>query len=83
MAVALGLTACGNAASNSATPTPSPSPYVATDSGFSAVFPATPARSTQNINQTGVATTMTLYLATTNTEQVAVGYEQLPDHRSK
>ena len=78
MAVALGLTACGNAASNSATPTPSPSPYVATDSGFSAVFPATPARSTQNINQTGVATTMTLYLATTNAEQVAVGYEQLP-----
>jgi hypothetical protein len=51
---------------------------VATDAGFSAVFPTTPQRQTQNINQTGVATTMTLYLATTNDEQVAVGYEKLP-----
>jgi hypothetical protein len=78
MAAAIGLTACGGGASTSATPTPSATPFVATDSGFSAVFPAKPARSTQNINQTGVATTMTLYQATTNTEQVAVGYEQLP-----
>jgi hypothetical protein len=77
--LAIGLTACGGASSNSATtPTPTATPYLATDAGFSAVFPATPARSTQNINQTGVATTLTLYLATTNTEQVAVGYEQLP-----
>jgi hypothetical protein len=77
--VAIGLAACGGSTSNNAaTPTPAPTPFVATDSGFSAVFPTTPARSTQNINQTGVATTMTLYVATTNTEQVAVGFEQLP-----
>jgi hypothetical protein len=80
LAAAIGLTACGGAASTSSTPTPTPAPtpYVATDSGFSAVFPAKPARSTQNINQTGLATSMTLYQATTNTEQVAVGYEPLP-----
>lgn len=78
---AIGLAACGSSTSSSvATPSPTPTatPYVATDSGFSAVFPATPARSTQNINQTGVALTVTLYLATTNAEQVAVAYEQLP-----
>jgi hypothetical protein len=79
IAAAIGLTACGGPSSTSAaTPTPAPTPYVAADSGFSAVFPATPARSTQNINQPGINTTLTLYLATTNTEQVAVGYEPLP-----
>jgi hypothetical protein len=80
MALAVALSACGGSAATSSTPTPTPqpSPYVATDSGFSAVFPAPPARSTQNVNQTGVATTITLYQATTNTEQVAVGFEQLP-----
>jgi len=76
----LALAACGGTSSASSTPTPTPSatPFVATDSGFSAVFPATPQRSTQNINQPGVNTTMTLYLATTNDEQVAVAYEKLP-----
>jgi hypothetical protein len=79
--ITVGLAACGGAASNPATspsPTPSATPFVATDSGFSAVFPATPARSTQDISQTGIALTLTLYLATTNAEQVAVAYEQLP-----
>ncbi len=79
--IVIGLAACGGATSTSAvtpSPTPTATPYVATDSGFSAVFPATPARSTQNINQTGLATTMTLYLVTTNAEQVAVAYEPLP-----
>lgn len=51
---------------------------MATDAGFSAVFPATPQRQTQNINETGISTTMTLFLATTNDEQVAVAYEPLP-----
>jgi len=79
MGAAIALSACGGTSTGSAaTPTPAPTPYVATDSGFSAVFPATPARSTQNINQPGINTTLTLYLATTNTEQVAVGYEPLP-----
>jgi hypothetical protein len=80
VSVALGLTACGSASSNSPSPRPSPTPtpYVATDAGFSAVFPATPARQTQNINQPGLNTTMTLYIATTNSEQVAVASEQLP-----
>jgi hypothetical protein len=79
LVVAIGLTACGGGSTNSAaTPTPEPTPYVATDSSFSAVFPATPARSTQNVNQAGVNATLTLYLATTNTEQVAVAFEQLP-----
>jgi hypothetical protein len=79
MAAAIGLAACGSTSPNSAaTPTPAPTPYVATDSGFSAVFPATPARSTQAINQSGINATLTLYQATTNTEQVAVAFEQLP-----
>jgi hypothetical protein len=51
---------------------------VATDSSFSAVFPASPARSTQAINQAGVNASLTLYQATTNAEQVAVAFEQLP-----
>jgi hypothetical protein len=79
VAVAVALTACGGTSSSSAaTPTPAPTPYVAADSGFSAVFPATPARSTQAVNQTGVSATLTLYQATTNAEQVAVAFEQLP-----
>ena len=79
MAAAIGLSACGGAASNSsATPTPEPTPFVATDSSFSAVFPATPARSTQKINQAGINATLTLYQATTNAEQVAVAFEPLP-----
>ena len=78
LAVAIGLSACGGSSSAAATPTPEPTPYVATDSGFSAVFPATPARSTQQVNQAGVNASLTLYLATTNTEQVAVAFEQLP-----
>src|SRR2546426_408610 len=37
------LAACGGQSGGSATtPTPTASPYVATESGFSAVFPATP-----------------------------------------
>jgi hypothetical protein len=79
IAAAIGLTACGGTSSNSAaTPTPEPTPFVAADSSFSAVFPATPARSTQNINQAGINATLTLYQATTNLEQVAVAFEQLP-----
>jgi hypothetical protein len=79
LAAAIGLTACGGGSTNSAaTPTPEPTPYVATDSGFSAVFPATPARSTQAVNQAGVNASLTLYQATTNAEQVAVAFEQLP-----
>jgi len=78
LAIAIGLSACGGSSSTAATPTPEPTPYVATDSGFSAVFPATPARSTQQINQAGVNASLTLYQATTNTEQVAVAFEQLP-----
>lgn len=78
LAIAIGMSACGGSPSTAATPTPEPTPYVATDSGFSAVFPATPARSTQQINQAGVNASLTLYQATTNTEQVAVAFEQLP-----
>jgi hypothetical protein len=50
---------------------------VAADFSFSAVFPATPARSTQNINQDGINATLTLCQATTNFEQVAAAFEQL------
>jgi hypothetical protein len=80
LAGAIGLTACGGASSNAAsspTPTPTP-PFVAADAGFSAVFPATPQRQTQNINQAGLNLTVTLYTVTTNDEQVAVAYEALP-----
>jgi hypothetical protein len=77
--LALGLAACGGSSTSSATtPTPEATPFVATDSGFSAVFPATPARQTQKINQPGINTDLILYVATTNDEQVIVGYEQLP-----
>jgi hypothetical protein len=76
---AVGLTACGGASSSAgSTPIPTPSPYVATDAGFSAVFPATPQRQMQPIVQAGVNATMTLYIAATNNEQVAVAFEQLP-----
>ena len=80
LAAAIGLTACGGSSSSTAaspTPTPTP-PFVAAESGFSAVFPATPQKQTQNVNQAGINVTVTLYLATTNDEQVAVGYEALP-----
>ena len=73
------LAACGGQSGSSATtPTPSASPYVATESGFSAVFPATPAKQTQKVNQPGINADLTLYTATTNDEQVIVGYEPLP-----
>jgi hypothetical protein len=75
----MALAACGGQSSGSATtPTPSASPYVATESGFSAVFPATPAKQTQKVNQPGINADLTLYTATTNDEQVIVGYEPLP-----
>jgi hypothetical protein len=79
MAAAIALTACGGTSSGSApTPTPAPTPYVAAESGFSAVFPATPAKSQQPVNQQGINATLTLYQATTNTEEVAVAYQPLP-----
>ena len=77
--LAIMLAACGGQSSSSATtPTPSATPYVATESGFSAVFPATPAKQTQKLNQPGINADLTLYVATTNDEQVIVGYEPLP-----
>ena len=77
--LAILLAACGNQSSNSTTtPTPTATPYVATESGFSAVFPAVPAKQTQKLNQPGVNADLTLYVATTNDEQVIVGYEPLP-----
>ena len=77
--LAIVLTACGGSSTGSTTtPTPTATPFVATDSGFSAVFPATPARQTQKINQPGINTDLILYVATTNDEQVIVGYELLP-----
>jgi hypothetical protein len=77
--LAMALAACGGQSSSSATtPTPSASPYVATESGFSAVFPATPAKQTQKLDQPGINADLTLYVATTNDEQVIVGYEPLP-----
>ncbi len=69
--------ACGGQ-SEANTPTPTAIPYVATESGFSAVFPATPAKQTQKVNQPGINADLTLYTATTNDEQVIVGYEPLP-----
>jgi hypothetical protein len=80
LATAVILAACGGTSSNSNSPSPTPSatPFVATDSHFSAVFPAKPQRQTQAINETGLNTTMTLYIATTNDEQVAVAYQKLP-----
>jgi hypothetical protein len=77
--LAVGLAACGGGATGGSTPSPSTTPFTATDAGFSAVFPATPKRSTQNIDQPGIKTTMTLYLATTNDEQIGVAEEQLPN----
>src|SRR5438034_5385777 len=71
------LAACGGQ-SGASTPTPTATPYVATESGFSAVFPATPAKQTQKVNQPGINADLTLYTATTNDEQVIVGYEPLP-----
>jgi hypothetical protein len=78
--IAIVLAACGSqSSSNSAkTPTPTATPYVATESGFSAVFPATPDKQTQKVNQNGVNADLTLYVATTNDEQVVVGYQALP-----
>jgi hypothetical protein len=80
--LAVVLAGCGGSSSNSAakspSPSPSPSPYVATESGFSAVFPGTPAKQTQKINQPGINTDLTLYVATTNDEQVIVAYQPLP-----
>ncbi len=79
VSLAVALTACGSqSASSTTTPTPAATPFVATDSGFSAVFPGTPARQTQKINQPGINTDLILYTATTNDEQVIVGSEQLP-----
>lgn len=56
------LTACGGSSSSSSATTPSPTatPYVATESGFSAVFPATPAKQTQKITQSGLNLDLTL-----------------------
>src|SRR2546423_2419335 len=77
--LAVVLAACGGQSGSSATtPTPTATPYVATESGFSAVFPATPAKQTQKVNQPGINADLTLYTATTNDEQVIVGYEPLP-----
>src|SRR4029077_17401 len=75
--MAVVLTACGGS-SSATTPTPTASPYVATESGFSAVFPATPAKQTQKITQAGLNLDLTLYTATTNDEQVIVAYQPLP-----
>src|SRR4030088_2369246 len=73
------LAACGGRSpSPPPTPPPSATPYVATESGFSAVFPATPAKQTQKLNQPGINADLTLYVATTNDEQVIVGYQPLP-----
>jgi hypothetical protein len=74
------LAACGGQSSSTPTKTPTPTatPYVAAESGFSAVFPATPEKQTQKINQPGINTDLTLYVATTNDEQVIVGYQPLP-----
>ena len=78
-ALAVALAACGSSSPSSATsPTPTATPYVATESGFSAVFPATPDKQTQKVNQPGINADLTLYTATTNDEQVIVGYEPLP-----
>src|SRR2546427_8787026 len=60
------------------TPTPTATPYAGTESGFSAVFPAIPAKQTQKLNQPAISADLTLYVATTNDEQVIVGYEPLP-----
>src|SRR2546429_1573808 len=77
--LAVVLAACGGqSGTSSTTPTPTATPYVATESGFSAVFPATPAKQTQKVNQPGINADLTLYTATTNDEQVIVGYEPLP-----
>jgi hypothetical protein len=76
--LAIALSACGSVSSNSATPTPTATPFVATDAGFSAVFPATPQRQTQKVNQPGINADQTLYVATTNDEQVIVAYQPLP-----
>jgi hypothetical protein len=78
--LSIGLAACGGTAGNSAaTPTPKPTPpFVASDCGFRAVFPATPQRQSQNLSQTGLSLTMTLYTVTTNDEQLVVGCENLP-----
>ncbi len=74
------LAACGGQSSSTPTKTPTltATPYVAAESGFSAVFPATPEKQTQKINQPGINTDLTLYVATTNDEQVIVGYQPLP-----
>ena len=73
------LAGCGGSSSSSATtPSPTASPYVATESGFSAVFPATPAKQTQKITQAGLNLDLTLYTATTNDEQAIVAYQPLP-----
>src|SRR6267378_483741 len=57
------LAACGGQSGGSAT-TPTP--------------PASPAKQTQKVNQPGINADLTLYTATTNDEQVIVGYEPLP-----
>lgn len=77
--MAVVLTGCGGSSSSSATtPSPTATPYVATESGFSAVFPATPAKQSQPITQAGLNLVATLYTATTNDEQVIVAYQPLP-----
>src|SRR3989442_15931885 len=70
------LAACGNQSSNATTtPTPTATPYVATESGFSAAFPATPAKQTQKLNQPGNNPDLTLTVTTTNDDQAIALYE--------
>lgn len=77
--LAVFVAGCGTQAAGSTTaPSPTPRAFKAADCGFSAVFPATPQRQSQNVTQTGVALTMTLYMATTNDEQLVVACENLP-----
>jgi hypothetical protein len=82
IAVALSaLAACGGGSKSVSaigSTTTTRAPYVATADGFKAVFPATPKKETHGKEQEGFSIKVTLYSATTNDEEVAVGVNTLP-----
>lgn len=53
-------------------------PFVAKAEGFQAVFPATPKRQEQPVEQTGVKLTVVFYLATTNDIVTGIGVSDMP-----
>src|SRR5437899_10750006 len=52
--------------------------FTPSDGRFTAEFPTTPERRDQSIERPGLSLKVTIFLAGTNNEEVAVGYANLP-----